>query len=121
MRYKLTFLAGAAVGYVLGARAGRARYEQISDLASRVAATEPVQRARETAVEQAAHLADMARATVGEKVGAVVADGRHRVEDALGDRFPERLRSTDSATAQASDQPTTQSSPGAPNGAKAGL
>ncbi len=26
---KLTFLAGAGVGYVLGARAGRERYEQI--------------------------------------------------------------------------------------------
>ena len=117
MRYKLTFLAGAAVGYVLGARAGRARYEQISDLASRVAATEAMQKARDTAVEQAAHLADMARTTVGEKVTAAVADGRHRVEDALGDKFPERLRSTDSATASASARPTTQSSPGAPNGA----
>ena len=27
--YKLTFLAGAAVGYVLGSRAGRGRYEEM--------------------------------------------------------------------------------------------
>ena len=29
MRTKVTFLAGFATGYVLGSRAGRARYEQI--------------------------------------------------------------------------------------------
>ena len=121
MRYKLTFLAGAAVGYVLGARAGRARYEQLSDIASRVAATEAVQRARETAFEQAAHLADIAKSTVGDKVGAAVADGRHRVEDALGDRLPERLRSSDTQAASASAKPTMQTSPGTPNGAGAGI
>ena len=56
VRYKLTFLAGGAVGYVLGAHAGRTRYEQLSHLGSRVAAMESVQRARETAVEQATQL-----------------------------------------------------------------
>lgn len=35
MRTKATFLAGAAVGYVLGARAGRERYEQIVALTRR--------------------------------------------------------------------------------------
>jgi hypothetical protein len=29
MRYKATFVTGFAAGYVLGAKAGRARYEQI--------------------------------------------------------------------------------------------
>ncbi len=120
MRYKLTFLAGAAVGYVLGARAGRARYEQISELASRVAATEAMQHARETAAEQAAHLADRAKSAVGDKVGAAVADGLHRVEDVLGDRMPERLRSTDTHATTAT-RPTSQTSPAAPNGAGAGI
>ena len=36
MRAKLLFVAGAAVGYVLGARAGRKRYEQIKAAAARV-------------------------------------------------------------------------------------
>ncbi|WP_199245892.1 YtxH domain-containing protein [Leifsonia sp. AG29] len=36
MRGKLIFAAGAAVGYVLGTRAGRERYEQIRAAASRV-------------------------------------------------------------------------------------
>ena len=33
MRTKATFLAGFAAGYVLGAKAGRARYEQIREAA----------------------------------------------------------------------------------------
>lgn len=35
MKSKLMLLAGAAVGYVLGTRAGRERYEQIKESASR--------------------------------------------------------------------------------------
>lgn len=31
--YRLTFLAGAAVGYVLGSRAGRGRYEELKQRA----------------------------------------------------------------------------------------
>lgn len=37
MRYRITFAAGLAVGYVLGTRAGRRRYEQITRIARRVA------------------------------------------------------------------------------------
>jgi len=122
VRYKLTFLAGVALGYVLGARAGRARYEQMSDLASRVAATDAVQKAREAASEQASHLAEVAKTAVGEKVGAAVADGRQRVEEALGDRLPERLRSTDASKPSApAAPPSMQTSPGTPNGAGAGI
>ena len=36
MQGRILFLAGAAVGYVLGARAGRRRYEQIKAAADRV-------------------------------------------------------------------------------------
>lgn len=36
MAGRLVFVAGAAVGYVLGARAGRRRYEQIKSAADRV-------------------------------------------------------------------------------------
>ncbi|WP_066517251.1 hypothetical protein [Curtobacterium ammoniigenes] len=35
MRGRLIFVAGAALGYVLGARAGRARYEQIKSVSGR--------------------------------------------------------------------------------------
>ncbi|GAA1493256.1 hypothetical protein [Curtobacterium herbarum] len=36
MRGKLLFITGAALGYVLGSRAGRARYEQIKSVSGKV-------------------------------------------------------------------------------------
>ncbi|WP_258566390.1 YtxH domain-containing protein [Leucobacter luti] len=44
MKGKIAFVLGAAVGYVLGTRAGRERYEQIKRGAQSVWNTEPVQR-----------------------------------------------------------------------------
>lgn len=44
MRGKLIFVAGAAVGYVLGSRAGHHRYEQIAAGASKVWNSRPVQK-----------------------------------------------------------------------------
>ena len=41
---KLSLVAGLAVGYVLGARAGRERYDQIAAGAARVWGSKPVQR-----------------------------------------------------------------------------
>ena len=59
---KLSFLAGAAVGYVLGARAGRKRYEQITSRANQAWSSEPVQTkvgtAREAVKKQAPVFAD---------------------------------------------------------------
>ncbi|AZZ47876.1 hypothetical protein C5C31_03050 [Rathayibacter rathayi] len=43
MKGKILFVAGAAAGYVLGARAGRKRYEQIASAASKFWQTQPVQ------------------------------------------------------------------------------
>ncbi|MGL5866643.1 MAG: protoporphyrinogen oxidase [Dermatophilaceae bacterium] len=69
---KVSFIAGAAVGYVLGARAGRQRYEQIRRTSARVWNSGPVQRqvgsAKEAARTKAAPMvadlvADAARAT----------------------------------------------------------
>ena len=62
---KLTLLAGVAVGYVLGTRAGRERYEQIKSGASRLAQNPKVQaaagKAQETVSQQAAVAADVAK------------------------------------------------------------
>jgi hypothetical protein len=44
MRGKLIFVAGAALGYVLGSRAGHHRYEQIAAGASKVWNSRPVQK-----------------------------------------------------------------------------
>ena len=59
---KLSFLAGTAVGYVLGAKAGRKRYEQITDRATKAWSSEPVQAkvdsARQAVKTQAPIIAD---------------------------------------------------------------
>ena len=73
---KLSFIAGLAAGYVLGARAGRQRYEQIRRTSGKVWNSGPVQKqvatAKEVARTKAAPVvadlvADAARAT-GEKL-----------------------------------------------------
>lgn len=46
---KLSFLAGAAVGYVLGAKAGQKRYQQIKGRASEAWSSDPVQAKVDTA------------------------------------------------------------------------
>lgn len=58
MRYKMMFAAGLAVGYVLGTRAGRERYEQIKRMAQRVADSPTVQEAAGLVGAQAAKMAD---------------------------------------------------------------
>lgn len=64
---KLSFLAGAAVGYVLGARAGKERYEQIKVQANKIWSSEPVQ----TKVSQAT---DAAKTKAAPFVADVVSD-----------------------------------------------
>lgn len=95
MKTKLTLLLGGAVGYVLGTKAGRQRYEQIRRAAGRVAQRPEVQHARDAAATQAGQLAGSARNAVGDKVTSAVHEGQHKVAGALGDRMPERLRPHD--------------------------
>ena len=62
---KMTLLVGAAVGYVLGARAGRQRYESIKGMARAAMGSQPAQHAAEAASAQADQLATRARHAVG--------------------------------------------------------
>ncbi|RKN45739.1 hypothetical protein [Streptomyces hoynatensis] len=79
--HKLTFAAGAAVGYVLGARAGRERYEQLREAAQRLMQSPAVRNGMDTAAQ------------TGRQAAAVAAGA---VADRAGDRLPgamtERLR-----------------------------
>ncbi|MFF7751248.1 YtxH domain-containing protein [Streptomyces sp. NPDC007971] len=78
MRYRLTFVAGLALGYVLGTRAGRERYEQLKKSARRIAQNPAVRNTAETAAQQGRVYAGKAFHTVsdrvGERVPASVAD-----------------------------------------------
>ena len=69
MRYKATFVVGLATGYVLGAKAGRARYEQIVRIATSIRNRPIVQGAGETLSSRAASLVDSAKSTVSHRVG----------------------------------------------------
>lgn len=69
MRYKATFLTGLATGYVLGSKAGRTRYEQISRLASGVWNRPIVQGATSTLGSKASSLVDTAKTTMSSRVG----------------------------------------------------
>jgi hypothetical protein len=80
---KLGMLAAGAVGYVLGARAGRERYDQIVYQAQRFwtnptvqkAASEAQERAREAAPVVAEKVGDAAKSAAGAAVSAVKRDG----------------------------------------------
>jgi hypothetical protein len=56
-RYRITFFTGVAVGFVLGARAGRERYEQLKRATRRVADSPAAQQAAGAVQAQAANLA----------------------------------------------------------------
>ncbi|MEW2492152.1 MULTISPECIES: YtxH domain-containing protein [Streptomyces] len=69
MRYRLTFVAGLVLGYVLGTRAGRERYEQLKKSARQVTQNPAVRNTAETAVQQGREIAGKAFHTVSDKVG----------------------------------------------------
>lgn len=66
MRYKATFIAGIAVGYIAGARAGRERYEQIARLGRKVASHPKVQQATTSVQAKATELTKTAAAKAPE-------------------------------------------------------
>ncbi|GIH59852.1 YtxH domain-containing protein [Microbispora siamensis] len=68
MRYKAMFATGLAVGYVLGTRAGRERYEQIKRFAQRFADSPTVQEAAGLVGAQASKVAGKAKDFAGDKV-----------------------------------------------------
>jgi hypothetical protein len=80
--HRLTFITGAVVGYVLGARAGRERYEQMRRAAKKLAQNPAVRNTAETAVQQGRNAASKTAGKVSSKVG-----------DRIPDAFAERVRS----------------------------
>ncbi|MFD5816454.1 YtxH domain-containing protein [Streptomyces sp. NPDC127038] len=93
MRYRLTFVAGLALGYVLGTRAGRERYEQLKKSMRQVAQNPAVRNTAETAAQQSREIAGKALHTVSEKVG-------DRVPDSVSDRVRSLRERNTSGTAE---------------------
>jgi hypothetical protein len=82
MRYKLTFVVGLTIGYVIGTRAGRERYEQLKKSARRFSQNPAVRNAAESAAQSGREVADKAFQAVSDKVG-----------DRMPDSVAERVRS----------------------------
>ena len=82
MRYRLTFVAGLVIGYVLGTRAGRERYEQLKKSARQVAQNPAVRNTAESAAQQGREIAGRAYHVVSDRVG-----------DRLPDSVAQRVRS----------------------------
>lgn len=97
---KVSFLAGMAAGYVLGARAGRQRYAQIKRASTKVWTSGPVERKK-------ADLKIAARTKAAPFVADLVSDAARAAGDKMresGTRTPQHLRAVPSSTAE---QPRT--------------
>ncbi|HUJ04820.1 MAG TPA: hypothetical protein VLX31_01795 [Streptosporangiaceae bacterium] len=89
--YRITFVGGLAVGYVLGAQAGRERYEQLKQLARKAADSPAMQQTAGALQAQASATAKTARdkAAMGVRKGASKVtkrnspDGRTRATAAM--------------------------------------
>jgi len=73
--YRFSFIAGLAAGYVLGARAGRERYDQIMQAARTFAQNPTVQQAAGAAQAQVTGLAATAGSKISDKVPGLRHDG----------------------------------------------
>jgi len=93
----LSFLLGAGVGYVLGARAGRDRYEQLAKAYRRVADNPQVQGA-----------AGVARAKAGEAVQTGLAVAKEKVAPSSSSQGG---RHEPSAPGRSADSPTNGAGP----------
>ncbi|WP_166805711.1 hypothetical protein [Cryobacterium ruanii] len=99
MRGKLLFITGGFVGYVLGARAGRKRYEQIAAAANDLWNAKPVQR-RVTEVR------DAALELVGDVPATLFKAGKKAVSQAAA----KKKQAAPKTDAPAASTPTPQAS-----------
>ncbi len=103
MRGKLTFSAGVGLGYLLGTRAGRERFDQISEKAKQLWESKTVQDAAGVVQEQAGRLYEGGK--------HLVSDQAHKVRDHRHDR---ELRGKRQPTQEATEQAAWEAPVGFP-------
>lgn len=117
MRYRFTFLTGCAVGFVLGARAGRERYDQLVRMTRKVADNPTVQQAAGAAQAQAAGLARTARGKVADRAPWAAGAARDKVSEKVRGRMPggrKRAEGAPEADGRSSYHPAPGGAPGQP-------
>ncbi|GAA0265426.1 hypothetical protein [Cryptosporangium japonicum] len=87
MRNKLLFLTGVGIGYVLGTKAGRERYEQIRRTAAKVKENPTVQEATGVLQAQAGSLVSTAKDVANDKLAGTAIGAK--VNSLLGSGSPE--------------------------------
>jgi hypothetical protein len=92
MRYRGLFIIGFAVGYVVGARAGRERYEQMKKAATQVVQSPPVQKATQAAGAKATELTKAAKDKAATQVPKITETAKSSASKMRGqlDRLPGR-------------------------------
>jgi hypothetical protein len=89
MRARITFLAGFAVGFVAGARAGRERYEQMVKLARKTAENPTVQQVTRAAGAKATELTKAAGQKAAERMPKLAETAKSSASK-VRDRIPGR-------------------------------
>ena len=89
MQPRITFLAGLVVGYVVGARAGRERYEQMVKLGRKVVEHPAVQNATRTAGSKATELTKAAGQKAAERMPKLAETAKSSASK-VRDRIPGR-------------------------------
>lgn len=113
MRYRFVFIVGLGIGYVLGTKAGRERYEQLRKLARKTADSPAVQQAAAALQAQAAGYAKSAKGKLVDGAGAA----RAKVGGALHEHVP-GMRDRNS-NGQGSGSEHYAPTPGSPDGPSA--
>ena len=78
MRYRFVFIVGLGVGFVLGARAGRERYEQLVKLTRKAKDSPAVQQAAGAVQAQAAGIVKTTKGKVSERVPKLTESARSK-------------------------------------------
>jgi len=102
MRTRITFLAGFAVGFVAGARAGRERYEQMVKLGRKAAENPAVRQAASAAGTKATELSKAAGQKAAERMPKLAETARSSARKV---RIPGRNSGDDDSSAANGTRP----------------
>ena len=84
MKLRTAVLIGFAVGYVLGAKAGRERYEQIRKIAGGIASNPPIAQL----IDEVKDLSDTGSAVARSKIGEQLREASHLIRERMDQGGP---------------------------------